>query len=145
MTVIILFCKRQLNLKYFIGYTLALFLTALVSTYQFGFCIRDYDFAKNNTFVEETLTVIEFTKVERDLDGNGQISYSKPKFYIHEKDEYIILHTKDVEIGKTYRVRYYPNTKIIGRVVDPPDCLFLFVPLVLRIVAKDSSIGIKYL
>ena len=112
LTVIILFCKRRLNLKYFIGYTLALFLTALVSTYQFGFCIRDYDFAKNNTFAEETLTVIEFTKVERDLDGNGKISYSKPKFYIHEKDEYIILHTKDVEIGKTYRVRYYPNTKI---------------------------------
>jgi len=110
--IIILFSKKQLNLKYFIGYILTLFLVFFASMYQFGYCIKDYNFAKNNTFIEETLTVIEFTKIERDLDGNGKISYSEPKFYIHGKDEYIVLYTQDVEVGKTYRVRYYPNTKI---------------------------------
>ena len=110
--IIILFGKKRLNLKYFVVSILTLLLVFFVSIYRFGYCIKDYNFAKNNTFMEETLTVIEFTNVERDLDGNGRISYSEPKFYIHGKDEYIVLYTQDVEIGKTYRVRYYPNTKI---------------------------------
>ena len=37
---------------------------------------------------------------------------NKPKFYLIEKNEYIVLNVKDVELGETYAIRFYPNTKI---------------------------------
>lgn len=110
--VMILFAKRKLSLKYCIGAALALTFLMFVSIYRFTFCAKDYELVKNDTFMEETLEMIEFTEVKRDWDGNGQISYLSPKFYNREKDEYIILYTKEVEVGKTYRIRYYPNTRI---------------------------------
>ena len=45
-------------------------------------------------------------------DGSGRQENSKPKFYLIEKDEYIVLNVKDVELGETYIIRFYPNTKI---------------------------------
>ena len=110
--VSVLFAKRKLSLKYCIIAELVLTVLLFVGIYRFTFCAKDYELVKNDTFMEETLTVIEFTEVYRDLDGNGQVSYAKPMFYNREKDEYIILYTTDVEVGKTYRIRYYPNTKI---------------------------------
>ncbi len=66
----------------------------------------------NNEYVEDSAVVVEFTYVHKDLDGNGRVQYSKPKFYIENKNKYIILNVANVEIGKEYRIRYYPNTKI---------------------------------
>ena len=62
--------------------------------------------------MEDEATVVEFTCVRDDPDGNGQTQYSQPKFYIESKDEYIVLYVSNVEIGRKYRIRYLPNTKI---------------------------------
>ncbi len=75
-------------------------------------CIKDYKYVSNNEYLEADAVVVEFTYAKRDLDGNGQMTYAKPKFYIEETNEYIILHVKDVEVGEKYRIRYLPNTKI---------------------------------
>lgn len=107
--VMILFAKRKLSLKYCISAELVLTVLLLVGIYRFTFCAKDYELVKNDAFMEETLEMIEFTETYRD---DGYISYSCPKFYNREKDEYIILYTTDVEVGKTYRIRYYPNTRI---------------------------------
>ena len=75
-------------------------------------CIQDYSLIKENSYLEDDALMVEFTYVRDDLDGNGQRNYAKPKFYIENKNEYIVLNVKDVEIGKKYRIRYYPHTKI---------------------------------
>ena len=62
-------------------------------------------------YLEETAVVVCFTRVYRD-EFEPDPHYSRPKFYIPEKDEYVILNAANVEIGKTYRIRYYPHTKI---------------------------------
>ena len=84
----------------------------LLSVGQLVPCIKDFCFLKNNTAIEENATVIEFTKVTKNPDGNGRLSYSKPKFYLADKKQYIVLYMKNVEIGKEYRIKYYPNTRI---------------------------------
>ena len=112
LALIILLSKHILSVKYFVCYTSIILLVAIASIYIFIPCMKDYNFAKNNIFMEENLTVVEFTYVRGDPDGNGKIQYSAPRFYIQDKNEYIILYTADVEIGKTYRVRFFPNTRI---------------------------------
>ena len=74
--------------------------------------MKDYKFVSNGEFLEDDGLVVEFTYIKNDLDGNGYTQYSKPKFYIEDKDKYIILNVANVEVGKTYRIRYLPNTKI---------------------------------
>lgn len=73
---------------------------------------KDYDYVVSETYIEGVGTVIEFMDTRRDLDGNGQINPREPKFYFHDTEQTIVLHAKDVELGETYRIRYYPNTKI---------------------------------
>ncbi len=107
--VIIQFAKRKLSLKYCISAELVLTILLFVGIYRFTFCAKDYELVKNDTFMEETLEMIEFTETYRD---DGYVSYLCSKFYNREKDEYIILYTTDVEVGKSYRIRYYPNTGI---------------------------------
>ena len=75
-------------------------------------CIKDLKYVTNETYEESEGEVIEFTKIKRDYDGNGKIIYSQPKFYFADKNEYVVLYARDVEVGETYLVRYYPNTKI---------------------------------
>ncbi len=79
---------------------------------KFVLCYKDYEYVSNKTYIEEKAKVVRFTESHFDYDGNGEVSYSKPKFYLIDKDEYIILNIKEVEIGKTYVIRYYPNTKV---------------------------------
>lgn len=83
-----------------------------VSCLNFVRCCRDYRYVTNDTYVEEKAKVVEFTYSKRDYDGNGQIINAKPKFLIVDKGEYIILNAKNVDVGKTYIIRYYPNTRI---------------------------------
>lgn len=82
----------------------------------FLLCLKDYKYYSTGTYVEITGTVVEFMYVKRDNDGNGKVMYRKPKFLIEETGEYIVLNVKDVNIGETYTVKYYPNTKICGAV-----------------------------
>lgn len=79
---------------------------------KFTLCCKDYNYVSNNTYIEEKAKVVEFTVSRIDYDGNGMQENSKPKFYLIEKDEYIVLYAKDVEVGGIYIIRFYPNTKI---------------------------------
>lgn len=81
-------------------------------TVKFVACCKDYRYVSNNTYMEEKATVVAFTYSRIHYDGNGRRENSSPKFYLIEKDEYIVLHAKDVEVGQTYLIRFYPNTKI---------------------------------
>ena len=86
-------------------------LSALCAS-KFWLCCKDYQYVKNNTYLEEKAMVVEFMESHFDYDGNGEKSYSKPKFYLIEKNEYIVLNAKNVELGETYIIRFYPYTKI---------------------------------
>ncbi|MBR5797739.1 MAG: hypothetical protein IKY29_02175 [Clostridia bacterium] len=108
----ILSAKGRLSKKYFLVATIFLILAILLSIYLIIPCIKDYKFISNGTFLEDEATVVEFTHVRDDPDGNGQTQYSQPKFYIESKDEYIVLYVSNVEIGRKYRIRYLPNTRI---------------------------------
>lgn len=79
---------------------------------KFSLCCKDYQYVKNNAYLEEKAMVVEFMESHFDYDGNGEQSYSKPKFYLIEKNEYIVLNAKNVELGETYIIRFYPYTKI---------------------------------
>ena len=110
--IVILLLKRKITLKYFITGAVVLSLCAFIGVYILVPCIKDYEFAASGTFIEENATVIEFTYVRDHPDGNGKTQYSSPKFYLEGKDEYVLLYAPGVEIGKTYRIRFYPNTRI---------------------------------
>ena len=82
------------------------------STIEFIPCCKDYYYVSNNTYIETTGKVIEFTHVSNPYETGTQKSYSNPKFYLSEYDSYIILRTINVEVGETYLIRFYPNTRI---------------------------------
>ena len=88
------------------------FTFSALCTSEFKLCCKDYDYVSNNKYIEKKAKVIEFTVTRFDYDGNGRQENSKPKFYLIENDEYIVLNVKNVELGETYIIRFYPNTKI---------------------------------
>ncbi len=120
LVLIALFCKKIIrSRKYgFIALACVSLLAVGISANKFRLCCKDYKYYANDTYVEVTGTVVDFMDVDRDDDGNGQMVYRKPKFYIAGQDEYIVLNTKDVELGETYVIRYYPNTKICDVVAN---------------------------
>ena len=115
--ILLLVCKGVLGKKYFLIATLFIFLSIMLSLYLLIPCIKDYKYISHGDFFEDEVRVVEFTYVREDLDGNGQVQYSKPKFYIESRNEYIVLNVANVEIGKKYMIRYLPNTKI-GEVLN---------------------------
>ena len=113
----IVFAKRWFFAKANGFFSLILFFAFFLAITSFSIKIsinsyKDYDYVANDTYIEGVGTVIEFMDTRRDLDGNGQIEPRGPKFYFPDTEQTIVLHAKDVELGGTYRVRYYPNTKI---------------------------------
>ena len=82
------------------------------STIEFIPCCKDYYYVSNNTYIETTGKVIEFTYVTKAYDTGSQKIYQGPKFYLSEYDSYIVLNTINVEVGETYLIRFYPNTRI---------------------------------
>ncbi len=112
---ITLFVKKKIGIvgiRLFVGLSVVMTFLAVFCVLMLIPLVKDFPLAANNEYVEDTATVVEFTEVYFDADGNGKTHHSKPKFYIPEKDEYVVLYVADVEIGKEYRIRYYPNTKI---------------------------------
>ena len=112
-----IFAKKVfLNKKYgiilLILCSCASFALSILCANTFTLCCKDYCYVSNNTYMEEKATVVAFTYSRIHYDGNGRRENSSPKFYLIEKDEYIVLHAKDVEVGQTYLIRFYPNTKI---------------------------------
>jgi hypothetical protein len=98
---------------------LCLFVIAL-SSVNFVRCCKDYYYVANDSYEEDKAKVMEFTYSKKDYDGNGQIINAKPKFWLIDHNESIVLYAKNVEIGKTYLIRYYPNTKICEVVQEVP-------------------------
>ena len=108
-----LFSRNKISKMLFSGGVIVLIVTIVLTFSSLIIpCIKDYKFVSNSAFLEDEATVVDFMKKDQNLDGNGITRYSKPKFYIENKNEYIVLHTSDVEIGKKYRIRYLPNTRI---------------------------------
>lgn len=103
--------KKKIATHVYICFCVAVLAFLAFGTYMFIPAMQDYEMVTSGDYLEETAVVICFTHAYSD-EGNPEIHYSQPKFYIPEKDEYVILHATNVEIGKTYRIRYYPHTKI---------------------------------
>lgn len=107
-----LFLKGTLTKKYFVGAIVALIVAIILGLCWMIPFIKDYKYVSANECLEADAVVVEFTCVEQNLDGNGQTSYTKPKFYIEENNEYVVLYATSVEVGKKYRIRYLPNSKL---------------------------------
>ncbi len=112
VSILILTARGLLNKKHCIVAEAVSFFAIIISLHLLIPCVKDYKFVSNGEFLEDDGLVVEFTYIKNDLDGNGYTQHSKPKFYIEDKDKYIILNVANVEVGKTYRIRYLPNTKI---------------------------------
>ncbi len=106
------FLNKEYGLVWFIIFLCILVALMGLCVTLFVRCCKDLDYVLNQTYIEERARVTDFMYKKRDYDGNGQITYRRPKFYLIDKDEYIVLYTRDVTINETYLVRYYPNTKI---------------------------------
>ena len=90
--------------------------------HKFILCCKDYQYVSNDTYIEAEAKVVEFTVSYIDYDGDGRRHNSSPKFYLIDQDKYIVLYASGVEVGETYIIRFYPNTKIcdvIKRVSSP--------------------------
>ena len=103
--------KRHGMLKFSV-ITVVLVFAVLVCGIKFLQCCKDYQYVVGGLFEEERAMVITCTYAKKDLDGNGQIINAKPKFLLVDRNETVVLYAQGVEIGKTYRIRYLPNTKI---------------------------------
>lgn len=98
-----------------------LMLTLIIETFSTMYFVnlcKDYDYAINNTYIETTGTVVEFTVTTSDNYGDYK-SYSFPKFYIPDGDYYIVLAVPvyQIEVGSTCLIRYYPNSRL-GEIVE---------------------------
>ena len=109
---LVMYIKRKLDIRFFIATIVIIAFACVYNVYHFIPLIQDLDMVRKHEYMEDIGTVVEFTEVSQISEGNGQIDYSKPLFYISEKDAYIILHLKNVQVGETYRIKYYPHSKI---------------------------------
>ena len=107
-----LFLDKKFGIMLLIVCSCVFLVLSALCACKFILCCKDYNYVSSNTYIEEKAKVVEFTVSRFDYDGSGRQENSKPKFYLIEKDEYIVLNVKDVELGKTYIIRFYPNTKI---------------------------------
>ncbi|MBQ8896317.1 MAG: hypothetical protein IJY88_05960 [Clostridia bacterium] len=83
-------------------------------------CFLDLPRVINDDYIEVVAEACRYDHKQdfghlEDLLLNDQV-----KFYITETDECLVLHQKGLEIGKTYRVVYYPHTRLceVADVVD---------------------------
>ena len=96
--------------------TLTLTIEILSTTYFVNLC-KDYDYVVNDTYIEAVGTVVEFTHITSDESGNKH--YKLPKFYIPDGDYYVVVSvpTKEIKVGSTCHIRYYPNSRL-GEIVE---------------------------
>lgn len=112
--VLIIFFKRIITSNKY-GFLILILLSLVmivISSNIFIRCYKDFKYYRSGTCIEHIGTVVEFTYIKRDYDGTGELMNRKPKFFIAETGEYIVLNTKNVIVGETYKIKYYPNTKI---------------------------------
>lgn len=112
LLISILTIRGSLTKKFGIISLVLILLTLILIIWYVIPVAKDYKFVSNNEFIEVEAVVVEFAYVRDDLDGNGHTEYSKPKFYIEDKNEYVILKVANVELGKKYKIRYLPNSRI---------------------------------
>ena len=106
------FLDKKYGIVLLIVFSIVLFALSTLCISKFTLCCKDYKYVSNNAYIEEKAKVVQFTVSRFDYDGSGRQENSKPKFYLIEKDEYIVLNVKDVDLGETYIIRFYPNNKI---------------------------------
>lgn len=107
-----LLSKGKLGKKCFAGAAIALSFATFLGIYIFVPCVKDFEYAVSGTYIEEKMTAVEFTYANANLDGNGETQYAQPNFFVERTGQFIVLYASDIELGKQYIVRYYPNTKI---------------------------------
>lgn len=118
LLVLMLVCRKKLFVesKYKLIQLLALatlcLLMIALSSVNFVRCCKDYRYVAKDSYEEDKAKVLDFKYSKKDYDGNGEIINAVPKFWLIDHNEIVVLHAKNVEIGKTYLIRYYPNTKI---------------------------------
>ena len=107
----ILFFLKRLPLKMWLISVISLGLVIIFVVFKLVIpSAKDYKYVEEGRYIEIYGRMIEYTK-QRDSDGT--IIYSNPKFLIVGTDEYIVLPScTGVEVGKTYKIQYLPNTKI---------------------------------
>ena len=111
---LIVFSKKIILSKKY-GMILLFFISLVIcalSVSKFILCCKDYKYFSTGTYIEVTGTVVDYMDIKRDYDGNGEVVYRKPKFFIVDTGEYIVFNTKEVNKGKKYTIKYYPHTKI---------------------------------
>lgn len=107
----ILFFRKRLSLKIWLFSVISMGLVTLFMVFAYAIpCAKDYEYVKRDECIEIYGRVTEFTKSK---NSDGEIIYSRPKFLIVGTAEYIVFPScTGVEIGKTYKIQYLPNTKI---------------------------------
>lgn len=103
----------------------AIFLCATLSFVGVGVryaipAFGDLPYALGDRYEEAVGLVMGFDEARYDADGNGRVNYSRPIVYLEETGETLVLHTKDLSLGKRYLVRYYPHTRIAEAVKELP-------------------------
>ena len=107
----ILFFRKRLPFKILLLGAISMGLITLFLVFAYAIpCAKDYEYVKKDECIEIYGRVTEFTKRK---NSDGEIIYSRPKFLIVGTDEYIVFPScTGVEIGKTYKIQYLPNTKL---------------------------------
>lgn len=70
----------------------------VLCTRGFYLCCKDYNYAKNDTYIEIEGIVVDFEYKKIDYDGNGKMHYSNPIIQIINIDEFVTLHLNKVEM-----------------------------------------------
>ena len=60
---------------------LVLVIALLITSREVNDLAQDYDMVINGEYEEEDMLLVDYLNVHEDLDGKGQTSYTKPKFY----------------------------------------------------------------
>lgn len=108
-----IFLKKKIWRVLFIIGAFVLFIFNIFFINIFIKCCKNFTYVINNTYIEEKTKVVEYTTTSSfGYDGIDEQENSKPKFYLIDKDDYIVLNAKNVELGEIYIIRFYLNTKI---------------------------------
>ncbi len=106
-----LFLNQKYGVVWLVLFSALLILVTALSTHHFILCCKDHSYVSDNTYIEAKAEMIEYTSVRKGSE-DGLVIYRESKFFLPERKEYVVLYTKDVVVGETYLIRYYPNTRI---------------------------------
>ena len=87
-----IFLKKKIWRVLFIIGAFVLFIFNIFFINNFIKCCKNFTYVINNTYIEEKTKVVEYTTTfSFGYDGIDEQENSKPKFYLIDKDDYIVL------------------------------------------------------